>query len=171
VVPNGGGIAKRYSWTTENVRLISRSQTVIKGFPTRPKTGLVPRSSSVFYEWRRLAISTPHTTDSIVSAGNRSASEKSATNAGGMRRNSAHRIGVRNLSGRECAGGFEVNDESKRVPTVMSVEQCILGGGKAMPLPHFPSDEPDEEDAPDLNDVVDRILNGGDDPSPTPTGV
>ena len=34
-----------------------------------------------------------------------------------------------------------------------------------MPLPHFPSDESDEENAPDLNDVVDRILNGGDDPS------
>ena len=61
--------------------------------------------------------------------------------------------------------------ESKRVPTVMSLEQCILVGGTAMPLPHYPSDEPDEEHAPDLNDVVDRILNRGDDPSPTPTGV
>lgn len=30
-----------------------------------------------------------------------------------------------------------------------------------MPLPHFPSDEPDEKNTPDFNDVVDRILNGG----------
>ena len=40
-----------------------------------------------------------------------------------------------------------------------------------MPLPHFPSDEPDEERVPDFDDMVDRILNGGDDPSRTPTGV
>lgn len=40
-----------------------------------------------------------------------------------------------------------------------------------MPLPHFPSDEPDEESVPDLNDVIDRILNNRDDPSPTLTGV
>lgn len=40
-----------------------------------------------------------------------------------------------------------------------------------MPLAHFPSDESDDEDAPNLGDVVDRILNGGDDPSPTPTGT
>ena len=37
-----------------------------------------------------------------------------------------------------------------------------------MPLvPHLPSDEPEDESAPDLDDVVHRILNGGDDPSPT----
>lgn len=41
-----------------------------------------------------------------------------------------------------------------------------------MPLvPHLPSDEPDEEEsAPDFDDVVRRIINGGDDPSPTPVG-
>lgn len=37
------------------------------------------------------------------------------------------------------------------------------------PIPHFPSDEPSDEDAPDLNDLVDQILNGGDDPTPTVT--
>lgn len=36
---------------------------------------------------------------------------------------------------------------------------------------HLPSDEPDEERAPDLTEVVDRILNDGDDPLPTSTGV
>lgn len=35
-----------------------------------------------------------------------------------------------------------------------------------MPLPHFPSEEPDEERVPVIDDVVDRILNG-EDPSPT----
>ena len=36
-----------------------------------------------------------------------------------------------------------------------------------MPLvPHIPSDDPENDGAPDLGDVVDRILNGGDDPSP-----
>jgi hypothetical protein len=35
-------------------------------------------------------------------------------------------------------------------------------------VPHLPSDEPrDDRGAPDLGDVVDRILNGGDEPSPT----
>lgn len=39
-----------------------------------------------------------------------------------------------------------------------------------MPLvPHYPSDESeDDRDVPDFGDVVDRILNGGDDPSPMP---
>jgi len=37
-----------------------------------------------------------------------------------------------------------------------------------MPLvPHYPSDEPRDEDAPDFDDVVERILNGGRDPPPT----
>ncbi|MFB6170964.1 MAG: hypothetical protein ABEJ23_00405 [Haloarculaceae archaeon] len=38
-----------------------------------------------------------------------------------------------------------------------------------MPLvPHYPADEPDDDRrAPDIGDVVDRILNGNDDPSPT----
>ena len=37
-----------------------------------------------------------------------------------------------------------------------------------MPLvPHYPSDEPEDGDAPDIDDVVDRILDGGRDPSPT----
>lgn len=38
-----------------------------------------------------------------------------------------------------------------------------------MPLvPHYPSDDAgDDRSAPDIGDVVDRILNGGDDPSPT----
>ena len=40
-----------------------------------------------------------------------------------------------------------------------------------MPLvPYLPSDEPEEEDAPDLNDLFHRILNGDDDPTPAPTG-
>lgn len=41
-----------------------------------------------------------------------------------------------------------------------------------MPLvPHLPSDEPDDESAPDFGEVVDRILNGDDDPSPTAVAV
>jgi hypothetical protein len=40
-----------------------------------------------------------------------------------------------------------------------------------MPLvPHYPSDERDGEDAPNIDDVVDRIINGGRDPSPTVRG-
>ncbi|WP_458210034.1 hypothetical protein [Haladaptatus sp. NG-SE-30] len=35
------------------------------------------------------------------------------------------------------------------------------------PVPHYPSDETDDESVPDIDDLVDRILNGGDDPSPT----
>lgn len=36
-----------------------------------------------------------------------------------------------------------------------------------MPLvPHYPSDEPDDGEVPDLSDVVDRILNGRDDSLP-----
>lgn len=39
-----------------------------------------------------------------------------------------------------------------------------------MPLvPHLPSDETEDESAPDIDDLKDRILNGGDEPSPTPT--
>ena len=45
------------------------------------------------------------------------------------------------------------------------MEELPTAGGVMMPLPHFPSEEPDDEDAPDLDDVVDRILNGGDNPS------
>ena len=45
------------------------------------------------------------------------------------------------------------------------MEELPTVGGALMSLPHFPSEEPDDEDAPDLNDVVDRILNGGDNPS------
>lgn len=38
---------------------------------------------------------------------------------------------------------------------------------EAVPLvPHLPSDESEDEDAPDLDEVVDRILNGGDGPTP-----
>jgi hypothetical protein len=46
-----------------------------------------------------------------------------------------------------------------------------------MPLvPHYPSDEPaDDEETPDLGDVVDRILNGDDEnrrsPTPAAAGV
>lgn len=41
-----------------------------------------------------------------------------------------------------------------------------------MPLvPHLPSDEPEDQGAPDLDDVVDRILRGNDDRSPTVPGV
>ncbi|WP_269844163.1 hypothetical protein [Halegenticoccus soli] len=42
-----------------------------------------------------------------------------------------------------------------------------------MPIvPHYPSDEPeDEERAPDIDEIVDRIVNGGDSPSPPPTGA
>ncbi|WP_372909635.1 hypothetical protein [Salinigranum sp.] len=37
-----------------------------------------------------------------------------------------------------------------------------------MPIaPHYPSDEPaDDEEKPDFGEIVDRILNGGDDPTP-----
>lgn len=37
-------------------------------------------------------------------------------------------------------------------------------------VPHYPSDEPDDGDVPDIDDVVDRILNGGRGPSPTVRG-
>ncbi|WP_267195351.1 hypothetical protein [Halegenticoccus tardaugens] len=37
-----------------------------------------------------------------------------------------------------------------------------------MPIvPHYPSDEPEDESPPDFGEIADRILNGGDDPSPT----
>jgi len=46
----------------------------------------------------------------------------------------------------------------------------VPSGGGIMPVvPHYPSDEPDGGDAPDIDDVVDRILNGGG-PSPTVQG-
>jgi hypothetical protein len=37
-----------------------------------------------------------------------------------------------------------------------------------MPIvPHYPSDEPaDDRERPDFGEIVDRILNGGDDPNP-----
>ena len=39
-------------------------------------------------------------------------------------------------------------------------------------VPHYPSDEPDSPThAPDLNDLVDRIIRGGDERSPPPTAV
>ena len=44
------------------------------------------------------------------------------------------------------------------------VEEVLTVGDTIMSLPHFPSEGPDDEDAPNLNDVVDRILNGGDNP-------
>jgi hypothetical protein len=43
-----------------------------------------------------------------------------------------------------------------------------------MPIaPHYPSDEPREKESPDFGEIVDRILNGGDDPNPvvSATGV
>jgi hypothetical protein len=51
--------------------------------------------------------------------------------------------------------------------------RCIRLEAIIVPLvPHLPSDEPEDEDAPDLDDVVDRILNRDDDrPMPTPTGA
>ncbi|MFB6080156.1 MAG: hypothetical protein ABEJ81_04070 [Haloferacaceae archaeon] len=34
-------------------------------------------------------------------------------------------------------------------------------------VPHYPSDDPDRDrNVPDIGDVVDRILNGDDDPRP-----
>ncbi|WP_280141193.1 hypothetical protein [Halogranum amylolyticum] len=39
-------------------------------------------------------------------------------------------------------------------------------------VPHYPSDEPDSPTgAPDLEEIVDRILHGGDDRSPSPSAV
>ncbi len=36
-----------------------------------------------------------------------------------------------------------------------------------MPIaPHYPSDEPADEEKPDFGEIVDRILNGGDEPTP-----
>jgi hypothetical protein len=36
-----------------------------------------------------------------------------------------------------------------------------------MPIvPHYPSDEPEQDETPDFGEIVDRILNGGDDPNP-----
>jgi len=41
-----------------------------------------------------------------------------------------------------------------------------------MPLvPFDPTKDPDDESTPDIGDVVDRILNGGGDPSPSPNGA
>lgn len=44
-----------------------------------------------------------------------------------------------------------------------------------MPIaPHYPSDEPrEDDDSPDFDEIVDRILNGGDSPDPvvSATGV
>ena len=43
-----------------------------------------------------------------------------------------------------------------------------------MPIvPHYPSDEREDEEQPDFDEIVDRILNGGDGPSPvvSATGV
>jgi hypothetical protein len=31
-------------------------------------------------------------------------------------------------------------------------------------VPHLPSEDPQSEDAPDLGDIVDRIIGGGGDP-------
>lgn len=36
------------------------------------------------------------------------------------------------------------------------------------PVPHFPTDESDDEGAPDIGDMVDRILNRGDGSTLTP---
>jgi hypothetical protein len=35
-------------------------------------------------------------------------------------------------------------------------------------VPHYPTDEPEPEEAPDLGDIVGEILRGGDGGSPTP---
>lgn len=42
-----------------------------------------------------------------------------------------------------------------------------------MPIHPFDPSESDDkqEETPDIGDVVDRILNGGDDPVPTATGI
>ena len=39
------------------------------------------------------------------------------------------------------------------------------------PVPHFLTDESDDEDAPDIGDMVDRILNRGDGSTLTPPGA
>lgn len=40
-------------------------------------------------------------------------------------------------------------------------------GVTRMPItPHVPRDDDDGRKAPDIGDVVERIINGGDDPSP-----
>ena len=36
-------------------------------------------------------------------------------------------------------------------------------------VPHYPSDEPDESEAPDIDRIIDRII-GRDGPSPTRVG-
>lgn len=62
--------------------------------------------------------------------------------------------------------------EDPEVTQLLSVWIVILlTEAIPMPLvPHFPSDEPSEDESvPDFDDVVDRILNGGDDPTPSPT--
>lgn len=41
-----------------------------------------------------------------------------------------------------------------------------------MPLvPHYPSDEPDDGEVPDIGNLVDRIINGGDESGPVVTTV
>ncbi|WP_227377756.1 hypothetical protein [Haladaptatus halobius] len=37
-----------------------------------------------------------------------------------------------------------------------------------MPIPYYPSDDPEDEPAPDIDGIVDTILNGGDTPSLRP---
>jgi hypothetical protein len=45
-------------------------------------------------------------------------------------------------------------------------------GRTPMPaVPHLPSDDPGQERVPDVDEIVERILNGGNDPSPSPAGA
>ena len=55
--------------------------------------------------------------------------------------------------------GTTIMRDERRNPTA---------GWSWMPIvPHYPSDEPeDDEETPDFGEIVDRILNGGDDPTP-----
>jgi len=38
-------------------------------------------------------------------------------------------------------------------------------------VPHLPSDDPDRKRVPDIDEIVDGILNGGDDPPSSGTGI
>lgn len=70
--------------------------------------------------------------------------------------------GVRHKSRRVCADAGRRNHYS-------SGESILkLAWWYTMPIvPHYPSDEPDEdEETPDFGEIVDRILNGGSDPTP-----
>jgi hypothetical protein len=58
--------------------------------------------------------------------------------------------------------------------TPLGVGTSVFSAGKRVPVgvtpmpiaPHVPRDDDEDRKAPDIGDVVERIINGGDGPSP-----